>query len=90
MPATQPQPIINQSKGFDSLLDDGFLGGGSSTVKQTQPTYSQPQIQTQSLGFDFLGTGGSSGSSSNIGISLGGGNTQPVQQPTQPTNQFSF
>lgn len=88
VPATQPQPIVNQNKGFDSLLDDGFLGGGSSTVKQTQPAYSQPQTQTQSLGFDFLGTG-STGSNTNININLGG-NTQPVQQPTQPTNQFSF
>lgn len=51
---TQPQTQPVQSKGFDSLLDDGLLGGGG--VKQPTPVFTQPQPQTN-LGFDFLGTG---------------------------------
>lgn len=51
-----------------SLLDDGFLGGGNnSSVQQPQPVISN-------LGFDFLGTGGSTSSN-------------PVQSIPQPQNQ---
>lgn len=81
----QSQPVktqpVNQSKGFDSLMDDGLLGGGSSV--QPSPFFTQPQgQQPNSLGFDFLGTGSTPVN-------------QPAQfnqfqQPQQQNNVFKF
>ena len=91
-PVFQPTPVVtpvaNQNKGFNSLLDDGFLGGGSS-VPQPTPVLSQPQVQPSSLGFDFLGTGATTTTTTTF-------NNQPTQpslftQPAQQTNNtFKF
>jgi hypothetical protein len=69
----QPTPVVNQNKGFNSLLDDGFLGGGS--VQQPVPVVTQPQVQQTSFGFDFLGTGP---------VTTNTFNTQPTQIQNQP------
>lgn len=84
---TNPQPVVNtqppinfnqnqgfsQNGGMGNLFDGGLLGN-------TQPKQSPPPVVNNSLGFDFLGTGSSSGS---IPVS------QPQSQP-QPRPQFSF
>ena len=93
--SSQPQPVFqpppaNQNKGFDSLLDDGFLGGGSSQQQQPVPVLSQPPPQTASLGFDFLGTGSTSSPVTTFTAqSQPQQQFQPQQQPQQ-NNSFKF
>ena len=102
---SQPQQVqktqSNQSGGFGSLLDDGFLGGGN-TVQQPpkQPVNTQPQ---QSMGFDFLGTGATSPTqvpqpqtqtqtqTQNYNANLFSFDSNPTQQQSQQNqNAFKF
>jgi hypothetical protein len=85
------QPVVNQNKGFDSLLDDGFLGGASQQPKPPVQTFVQNTQQApQSFGFDFLGTGTTTTTTPVVSQPTQFFNQQSSTVPAQDSNYFKF